>query len=392
MMDTQMHEDTQEHPNSMEDRTLPLLHDSKIDQEIQEVKVKKKGGRKHKAKWLKRPMALSDVIVELYETDLRENALRCLSNHLNERREEEPDKYSKAGFFIFHACGIMAILLQEVLSAFVKMKAGDLNIRGSKRLANVLTLFQCTAANKEIRGKFVNAHIPNYLVPFILFENTEEYVESVRAIALSVIGIAVQAREMEVIRWAIKNSIMEVCLSAIDIGSELSKVIAMHIMETILQTNYGITYVCESNTPLLDKLLKMCEQTVLALVREQDFSPRPLFHVIRCYILLCKNHRALELIKKNLPEHLLNNTFHEITEEFPVINQLLNQLLLNVGKLEDIQVMVKSKINYQDVRYNSKYTSPSEVLIPMNPRDLNKEYWPSSGFCPSIPLFYGKEN
>ncbi|XP_057845213.2 uncharacterized protein LOC131054674 isoform X2 [Cryptomeria japonica] len=355
MMDTQMHEDTQEHPNSMEDRTLPLLHDSKIDQEIQEVKVKKKGGRKHKAKWLKRPMALSDVIVELYETDLRENALRCLSNHLNERREEEPDKYSKAGFFIFHACGIMAILLQEVLSAFVKMKAGDLNIRGSKRLANVLTLFQCTAANKEIRGKFVNAHIPNYLVPFILFENTEEYVESVRAIALSVIGIAVQAREMEVIRWAIKNSIMEVCLSAIDIGSELSKV-------------------------------------VLALVREQDFSPRPLFHVIRCYILLCKNHRALELIKKNLPEHLLNNTFHEITEEFPVINQLLNQLLLNVGKLEDIQVMVKSKINYQDVRYNSKYTSPSEVLIPMNPRDLNKEYWPSSGFCPSIPLFYGKEN
>ncbi|KAH9324974.1 hypothetical protein KI387_005152, partial [Taxus chinensis] len=312
-MDTQLHEDAQEHPNSLEDRTLALLHDSKIDQEIQEVKVKKKGGRKHKVKWMNRSMALSDVILELYDDDLRENGLRCLGNHLNERREQDPDKYSKAGFFVFHACGIMAILLQEVLSAWEKMKTGNLNIRASKRIANVLTLFQCIAANKETRDKLVKAHIPAYLVPFILLENTEDFIEDVRAIALSVIAITVQARETEVIRWAIKNNIMEVCLSAIDIGSELSKVIAMHIMESILQTKFGIIYSCES-TLLLGKFLKMCEQTLLVLVREQDLAPRPLFHVIRCYILLCKNCRALELLKENLPLSLLDNTFQDVTE------------------------------------------------------------------------------
>lgn len=216
--------EAEDHPNSMEDRTLALLQDSKVDQAIGEQKARKRGGRKHKAQWMKKPMALSEVILELYEEDLRENALRCLSNYLNDRRELEPEKYSKAGFFVFHACGIMAILLQEVLSAYQKMETGNLNIRSSKRLANVLTLFQSIAANKETRGKLVNAHIPNYLVPFILFENIEDYIENVRAMCLSVFGIIVQAREAEIIQWALKSNIVDVCLHAIEIGNELSKV------------------------------------------------------------------------------------------------------------------------------------------------------------------------
>ncbi len=46
---------------------------------------------------------------------------------------------------------ILPALLQEIISTYARLYAGDLNVRGSKRLANVLTLFQvnlevfCTA-------------------------------------------------------------------------------------------------------------------------------------------------------------------------------------------------------------------------------------------------------
>lgn len=383
--------EAEDHPNSMEDRTLALLQDSKVDQAIGEQKARKRGGRKHKAQWMKKPMALSEVILELYEEDLRENALRCLSNYLNDRRELEPEKYSKAGFFVFHACGIMAILLQEVLSAYQKMETGNLNIRSSKRLANVLTLFQSIAANKETRGKLVDAHIPNYLIPFILFENIEDYIENVRAICLSVFGIIVQAREAEIIQWALKSNIVDVCLHAIEIGNELSKVIAMHIIESILQDNCGISYVCESTRSVLGNLLEICKRLVLVSVGEQDLSPRLLFHIIRFYILLCNNSRALDLIKDNLPPPLLDNTFHEITEEFPVINQLLNQLLLNVGKVEEVDIKDRTATVYRHAYCQSKSMSlcPSTPLKPIN---MNREYWSSAVSHSPISTFSGKEN
>lgn len=48
------------------------------------VKARKRGGRRHKGHFMKRPMAMSEVIEELQHPELRENALRCLSGHLNE--------------------------------------------------------------------------------------------------------------------------------------------------------------------------------------------------------------------------------------------------------------------------------------------------------------------
>ncbi len=50
---------------------------------------------------------------------------------------------------------ILPALLQEIISTYARLYAGDLNVRGSKRLANVLTLFQvnlegfCTAFNSN---------------------------------------------------------------------------------------------------------------------------------------------------------------------------------------------------------------------------------------------------
>ncbi|KAG0578180.1 hypothetical protein M758_4G003700 [Ceratodon purpureus] len=184
---------------------------------------KKRGGRRQKSHFMKRPMALAEVIFDLLDSEKRENSLRCLSGHLIERRETDLHFYRTAAYQLYFSCSTLAILIQEVLSVYERINTGDLNIRGSKRLANVLTCFQSIAASDETRFPFVRAKIPNLLQPIIFSTFTEEVYENVRAISLSVIDLTCKNCEREVIQWAVESDIVQACLHAIEIGSRLSK-------------------------------------------------------------------------------------------------------------------------------------------------------------------------
>ncbi|XP_057951950.1 uncharacterized protein LOC131146381 [Malania oleifera] len=326
--------DLQEEP--WEERTLNFLHDSEIDQDLANEKVRKRGGKKHKMRHMRRPMAIPLVILELQDKQCRESALRCLSTFLLEKREEDPDNYYRTGCLVYNSCSTMAILLQEVLEFFGMIVDENPNIRAAKRLANVLTLFQCIAANKETRQKFVKSLVPNYLVPLVLFKTPLEVYENVRAVALSVIGILCQARERMTIQWAVDSNMVEVCWISIEIGNELSKVIGMHILEAIMQDGLGISYICSSACEhLLKGLMKTWEHLVTVLAVGQDFSPRLLYHIIRCYVLLCNHSRGFSMVMESLPHPLADGSFNDVAEEFPVIGSVLQQLLLTVSKVDD---------------------------------------------------------
>ncbi|OAY62711.1 hypothetical protein ACMD2_12226 [Ananas comosus] len=79
-------------------------------------------------KAMQRPTVMTETILEFFEEDLRESAIRYLSNYL----------------------------LEEIVVFYMRMVPDNLDVRPIKRLANVLTLFQCVAANDETREKFVN--------------------------------------------------------------------------------------------------------------------------------------------------------------------------------------------------------------------------------------------
>lgn len=51
------------------------------------MKPKRRGVRRHKSQFMKKPMAMSEIILELQDGEMRENALRCLSGHLIEVRD-----------------------------------------------------------------------------------------------------------------------------------------------------------------------------------------------------------------------------------------------------------------------------------------------------------------
>ncbi|XP_071912516.1 uncharacterized protein [Coffea arabica] len=324
-----------------EERTLSLLHDSKIDNDFSTAKVGKRGSRKHSVKWMmKRPMALPRVILELQDEHLRESALRCISNFLLEKRDVDPENYLRTGHMLYFSCSTMTLLLQEV-QTFLRLMADDfLTIRSCKRLINVLTLFQCIAANDETRLKFVESSIPNFLMPLILFKTSVELFENVRAVALSVLGILCQAGESEIVHWALRNNVVEMSQAVLEIGNELSKVVGMHIIESILKDSTGISCICSSsNTCLLYRLTRTLDHLISLLAFDPEFSPRLLFHAVRCCVLLCSRARGLNAVRKNLSRHLLCGTFENETEKFPIIKSLVEQLLLFVGGTEDHRLL-----------------------------------------------------
>ncbi|KAK9100019.1 hypothetical protein Scep_023449 [Stephania cephalantha] len=335
-------EETQDYDDERwEERTLSLLHESKIDQQLSpEMKVKSGKKKKNALKRMGRPMVIPGVILELRDEVLRESALRCLSNFLLEKRVDDPENYYRTGYLLFHSCGTMTILLQELLTAFSKMVDETLNVRSAKRLANVLTLLQCIAANNETRQKFADSNVPNFLMPIIKFKSPLEVFQNVRAIALSVFGILCQAREGPIIKWAIENNVLELCQCSMEFGNELSKVVGMHILEAILQDESGLSYICSpACSQLLEGLMKAWEQLLFIEVlsaENQDLSPRLLFHIIRCYVLLCNELRGFKVVLKRFPLPFINGSFCEITEEFPIIGSLLQQLLVSIGKETEV--------------------------------------------------------
>ncbi|XP_026406643.1 CCR4-NOT transcription complex subunit 9-like isoform X3 [Papaver somniferum] len=277
-----------------------------------------------------RPMAIPRVILELQDESSRETALRCLSRFLIEIREENPRMYNDAGHMLYYSFGTMSILLQEILAFLRKMVEGSLKYRSIKRIANVLTLIQANrlfsiAANSATREKLIDSQVPIFLLPVIKFKGPLEDFDNICAVALSVIGIMCQAREPKIIKWAVDNQISEACWSCTDTGNELTRVIGMHILEAILRNEYG------GETSDLSNLVLSCSPKITILAKSQDYSPRLVFHVLRCYMLLCVHDRGFSAVLSYLLDPMLDGTFIESAEKFPIIGRLLDELLMTIG-------------------------------------------------------------
>ncbi|KAK8971195.1 hypothetical protein KSP40_PGU013682 [Platanthera guangdongensis] len=67
-------------------------------------------------------------------------------------------------------------------------------------------------------------------------------------------------------------------------------------------------------------------------VKFRDFSPRLLFHIIRCYIMLPSNEKGCVVVQR-ISVALTNGSLCDIIEEIPIIGGLLSQLLIYVNKV-----------------------------------------------------------
>ncbi|KAK2809960.1 Cell differentiation protein rcd1 [Emmonsiellopsis sp. PD_5] len=259
-------------------------------------------------------------VAELMDPARREAALMELSK----KREQVPE----LALIIWHSFGVMTSLLQEIISVYPLLNPSQLTAAASNRVCNALALLQCVASHNETRTLFLNAHIPLFLYPFLNTTSKSRPFEYLRLTSLGVIGALVKNDSSDVINFLLTTEIIPLCLRIMETGSELSKTVAIFIVQKILLDDIGLAYICATyerfyavGTVLSNMVTQLVEQQTVRLLK----------HVVRCFLRLSDNNRAREALRQCLPEPLRDATFSSVLRDDAATKRCLAQLLINLS-------------------------------------------------------------
>lgn len=260
------------------------------------------------------------LVVELLIPATREQALLDLSK----KREQ----YEDLALVLWYSYGVIPVLLQEIVTVYPLLTPPTLSGGASNRVCNALALLQCVANHNETRSLFLQAHIPLYLYPFLNTTSKTRPFEYLRLTSLGVIGALVKNDNPEVISFLLSTEIIPLCLRIMETGSELSKTVAIFVVQKILLDETGLYYICQTYERFY-AVATVLHNMVNQLVENQ--AMRLLKHVIRCYLRLSENPRAREALRQCLPEPLRDSTFHQALKDDIATKRCLGQLLLNLS-------------------------------------------------------------
>ncbi|KAI9786063.1 MAG: Cell differentiation protein RCD1 [Peltula sp. TS41687] len=259
-------------------------------------------------------------IAELMNGSSREAALLELSK----KREQVPE----LALILWHSFGVMTSLLQEIISVYPLLNPSQLTAAASNRVCNALALLQCVASHNDTRSLFLHAHIPLFLYPFLNTTSKSRPFEYLRLTSLGVIGALVKNDSSEVINFLLTTEIIPLCLRIMETGSELSKTVAIFIVQKILLDDMGLAYICQTyerfyavGTVLSNMVTQLVEQQTVRLLK----------HVVRCFLRLSDNARAREALRQCLPEPLRDATFSSVLRDDAATKRCLAQLLINLS-------------------------------------------------------------
>ncbi|KXJ96722.1 cell differentiation protein rcd1 [Microdochium bolleyi] len=261
-----------------------------------------------------------NYIADLLREDTREAALLELSK----KREQVPE----LALILWHSFGVMTSLMQEIISVYNLLNPSQLTAAASNRVCNALALLQCVASHNETRTLFLNAHIPLFLYPFLNTTSKSRPFEYLRLTSLGVIGALVKNDSTEVINFLLTTEIIPLCLRIMETGSELSKTVAIFIVQKILLDDNGLNYICATYERFY-AVGTVLSNMVAQLVEQQ--TARLLKHVVRCFLRLSDNARAREALRQCLPEPLRDATFSAVLRDDAATKRCLAQLLINLS-------------------------------------------------------------
>jgi CCR4-NOT transcription complex subunit 9 len=128
-------------------------------------------------------------------------------------------------------------------------------------------------------------------------------------------------------------------------GSELSKTVAIFIVQKILLDDIGLAYICQTyerfyavGTVLSNMVNQLVEQQTVRLLkhvvrcflRYESLSRAPLRYILTA-IRLSDNARAREALRQCLPEPLRDATFSSVLRDDAATKRCLAQLLINLS-------------------------------------------------------------
>lgn len=196
----------------------------------------------------------------------------------------------------------MAILLTEIIDVYVLLSPPALTASASNRVCNALALLQCVASHPETRSGFLGANLPLLLYPFLNTTSKTRPFEYLRLTSLGVIGALVKpagneptvpSDNAQVINFLLTTEIIPLCLRIMQHGTELSKTVAIFIVQKILLDEIGLTYICHTYERF-HAVVNVLGIMVSDLTQTQ--AVRLLKHVVRCYLRLSDNPKYVPLL------------------------------------------------------------------------------------------------
>lgn len=270
------------------------------------------------------PESLADPKIRAWVEELvygpdKETALL----ELGKRRESHADLAP----VLWNSFGVMTALLDEIVAVYPYLSPQNLTSAASNRVCNALALLQCVASHPDTRAAFLHAQIPLFLYPFLNTNSKQRPFEYLRLTALGVIGALVKNETPEVIQFLLTTEIIPLCLKIMESSSDLSKTVAIFIVQKILMDDAGLTYVCQT----YDRFQAV--SSVLKLMVDQMAvkpSVRLLRHVIKCYLRLADNPDARAALKERLPPALRDHTFDGVLADDETDRKNLGRLVYAV--------------------------------------------------------------
>ncbi|GFE53112.1 cell differentiation protein [Babesia ovis] len=270
---------------------------------------------------------LHQLILDLAIHDKREYALAELSK----QREHHPD----LPILLWYSFGTVATLLYEIVSVYHYLHPMSISIADSTKASNSLTLLQCIASHPQTRRVFLAAHIPLFLYPFLNSSCKSRRLEYLKLTCLGVIGALVKSDDEEVICFLLNTEIIALCLRIMETGSDISKTVAIFIVQKIMLDDRGLAYVCATPERFY-AVAAVLNSMVMSLL--ENPSRRILKHVVRCYLRLSENLRARDMLRKCLPKPLrkIDPVFYPCLKEEPMLKKWLLQLICDTEPLPEL--------------------------------------------------------
>lgn len=257
------------------------------------------------------------LVMELLDPLTRDHALAELSRHR--------DEFENLALILWHSFGVMACLIQELLLVYPLLYPPNLKEEAALQVCNVLALMQVVASHTQTRMLFISAHIPLLLFPFLNTTTDTKSFEHLRLTSLGVIGALVKHDNPEITQFLLNTETMPLCLRIMETSTELSKTVAIFIIQKIITDKVGLDYVCHS----YDRFAAIAKTLSIMVYHLIDKpSPRLLKHVVKCYLRLAENPSARHYLQQQLPEPLRDATFSPVLKDDATTKHSLASLLL----------------------------------------------------------------
>lgn len=145
-----------------------------------------------------------------------------------------------------------------------------------------------------------------------------------RLTTLGVVGALVKNDSSEVIDYLLSTDIIPLCLKITENGNELSKTVAIFIVQKILMDNLGLAYVCQTES----RIRSIIDQLDAMLSSSSEPPTLRLFkHIIRCYLRISDDPKGLEEIRNHSHSALKSQVMAELVKEDPVSIKFYSELL-----------------------------------------------------------------